>query len=153
MNDYRYEQLIERLREHGYRLTPQRMATIRIMVESTEHLSAAQIYAELHERFPTTSLATVYKTLAVLMEMGEVLELHGEGGEVHYDVLNPHPHPHLICVRCHRIIDAEADEALLAAQQAVTQKLAEAMGYEMLGYRFDVYGLCPACRKAIGESG
>ncbi len=153
MNDYRYQQLIERLKQSGYRLTPQRMATIRIMVESTEHLSAAQIYAELQERFPTTSLATVYKTLGVLIEMGEVLELHGEGGEVHYDVLNPHPHPHLICVRCHRIIDAEADAELLATQELVTRQLAQAMGYEMLGYRFDVYGLCPVCREAAGKTG
>lgn len=153
MNDYRYRQLIDKMRRRGYRITPQRMATLRIMIESQEHLSAAQIYTALQERFPTTSLATVYKTLDVLIKMGEVLELHGNGGEVHYDIMNPRPHPHLICVRCHRIVDADVDDALVAEQVALTQRVAQTMGYEVLGYRFDVYGLCPACREAMNETG
>ncbi len=153
MSDYRYQQLLDRLRQQGYRLTPQRIETLRIMVESHEHLSAAQIYSELRERFPTTSLATVYKTLDVLVALGEVLTLQGDGGEAHYDILNPHPHPHLLCVRCHRIVDAEADPEVIAAQAALTQKMAAAMGYKVLGYHFDVYGLCPTCREAREDAG
>ncbi len=149
--DTRYEKVVAKLKAHGYRLTPQRLATIRIMTESTEHPSAAQVFKRLKELFPTTSLATVYKTIAVLTELGEVMELR-VGGEVRYDVRCPRPHPHLICVGCRRVVDVEVDEELLASQQALARRMAEAAGYQMVSYHFNVYGLCPVCRQKQGDA-
>ena len=50
--------------------------------------------------FPTTSLATVYKTVALLKELNEVLELGFPEGSNRYDGNKPYPHPHLICTKC-----------------------------------------------------
>jgi len=52
------------------------------------------------------SQATVYKTLALLKEMGQVLEINLRD-DSHYDGNRPQPHPHLICIRCNKIVDGE----------------------------------------------
>ena len=100
------------------------------------------MYEQVREHFPTTTLATVYKTLALLKEMGEVLELEFSGIENRYDGNNPHPHLHLMCIKCRRIIDPEID--LLGN---VPTKVARSTGYEIIGQRFDIYGICPQCQQ------
>jgi Fur family peroxide stress response transcriptional regulator len=143
----RVEDVVEKLRAEGYRVTPQRLALLNILCSSPEHLSAAQVHARLRAQFPTTSLATVYKTLAVLKEIGEVQEI-SFGGEAdsHYDAAHPTPHPHLICLRCEEILDAEVDASEECAQADRVQALAERAGYRVADYRFDIYGICPACQ-------
>ncbi len=103
----RLEELIAKLRERGYRLTPQRMAVLKILADSKEHPSAEQIYEQVQVDFPMTSLATVYKTVAVLKEMGEILELSFSDDSSHYDGGRSHPHPHLICIKCKSITDVD----------------------------------------------
>lgn len=93
--------------------------------------------------FPTTSLATVYKTLSVLKEIDEVLELGFSGDDNRYDGKKPYPHPHLICIRCQKILDPEVTLAL-----SLIQEVAQSSGYQILGHRLDFYGLCPDCQNS-----
>ena len=77
----RLDQMMTKLRENSYRITPQRLADLRKLAASTGHPSVEKIYRKVKKDFPTNSLATVYKTLIVMKEVGEVLELgFGEGG-------------------------------------------------------------------------
>jgi Fur family peroxide stress response transcriptional regulator len=62
----RLEELVEKLREREYRITPQRLAILRILSASDGHPSAEHIFDQIKVEFPTTSLATVYKTIARL---------------------------------------------------------------------------------------
>ncbi|MBN1878305.1 MAG: transcriptional repressor [Anaerolineae bacterium] len=143
----RLEQIIEKFRAREYRMTPQRMALLEILCTSTEHLSAAELYERIRAQFPTTSLATVYKTLAVLKEMGEVLEISfGSDNDSHYDGYNVMPHPHLICVRCNKIVDVETTATQTLIELEHVKAIAERAGYKMINHRFDIYGLCPACQ-------
>ena len=73
---------------------------------SEGHPSAAQLYNRVKRQFPTMSHATVYKTLALLEEMNQVLEIDLRN-DSHYDGIRPQPHLHLICVNCKKIIDGE----------------------------------------------
>ncbi len=135
--------LLEGLRNAGMRLTPQRVAICRILHESKDHPTAMMIYHELLPQFPTLSLATVYKTLNVLKELGLVHTLGDAGdGMEHYDA-DLTPHINLVCVRCHRVIDF--DEAMI---QSVQKAVEERSGYQIQGARIVYYGLCPECRKA-----
>lgn len=136
----RYTTMLNRLKETGHRITPQRLAILKIIAESTEHPSAESIFEQVKGQFSTTSMATVYKTLAVLKEMGEVLELEFSNDYNRYDGNQPHPHPHLVCLGCRKIVDP--DERSLAE---ITEKLAQDTGYEILGARLDFYGMCPKC--------
>ncbi|NLE75424.1 MAG: transcriptional repressor [Chloroflexi bacterium] len=144
----RFEALVGRLREQGCRLTPQRIALLQLLAASDGHPSASHLYDRLHAQFPTTSPATVYKMLNLLKDLGEVLELGFSDDDNRYDGNNPHPHPHLICVRCRKIVDAESSIALDMVQQ-----LSEQWGYQIINHRLDFYGICPACREAEQASG
>jgi len=132
-----------RLRERQCRMTRQRVALLRLLASAEDHPSAAQLYDRLRAQFPTTSLATVYKTLSLLDEMGEVLELGFGHDDRRYDGNRPYPHPHLICIRCRKIVDLEASVA-----ESLTQEAVERSGFQVVGHRLDVYGLCPDCQAA-----
>ena len=138
----RLNDLITRLRDSGHRLTPQRMAVIKTLIGNREHLNAEQIYERVREDFPMTSLATVYKTVTVLKEMGEIQEISFDGEGKHFDGGSSHSHPHLICIRCRRIEDLDvADWSLLPAD------IARQTGYRIEGHRLDFFGVCPACQE------
>jgi Fur family peroxide stress response transcriptional regulator len=91
----RFTELIATLKEHDFRLTPQRIELVRLIASSVEHTSAAQLYAQIHEKFSTISQATVYKTLAMLKEINQVFETDLRD-DSHYDGNRPEPHPHLV---------------------------------------------------------
>jgi Fur family transcriptional regulator, peroxide stress response regulator len=135
----RFDELIAALKERNLRLTPQRVELVRLIASSEGHPSAAQLYARIKRRFPTMSHATVYKTLALLKDMGQVLEIDLRD-DSHYDGNRPQPHPHLICIQCNQIIDGEAD-----FDPAAIRKLEQASGYKILRSQFSFYGLCPDC--------
>ncbi len=142
MSRERVRALKARFREQGYRLTPQRMALIGLLSVSERHPSAAGLHEEIKEQFPTTSLATVYKTLAVLKQLGEVLELEFSQQDNRYDGRKPYPHPHLICTRCRKIVDADVNLG-----QIVEAAVTDLAGYRISSRRFDFYGLCPECQS------
>ncbi len=135
----RLDDVVARLRSAGYRITPQRLAIIKTLVDSGEHPSVEQIYRRVRKDFPTTSLATVYNTLERLKEMGEVLELPSSGGS-RYDGLNPQPHPHLRCTVCGAIEDLDVDLGPAA------QEVAARRGYADVHHRLELYGVCPRCQ-------
>ena len=137
----RLDELIERLRERNYRFTPQRLAILKILALSDGHPSAERIYDQITEEFPTTSLATVYKTIATLREMNEVLELGFADNSNRYDGNKPYPHTHLVCVMCRDIIDPEVEDLEILPRQ-----IAQRAGFQLVGHRFDIYGICPRCQ-------
>jgi len=137
----RFDELIAALKEHDFRLTPQRVELVRLIASSEGHPSAAQLYDRIKQQFPTISQATVYKTLALLKDLGQVLEI-GLRDDNHYDGNRPQPHPHLICIKCNKIVDAE-----LSLDQEAIRKMEIESGYTILRPQISFYGLCPDCKK------
>lgn len=138
----RVERLVTKLREDNYRITPQRLALIDILVSDSGHPSVSQIYEQLRTQFPTTSLATVYKTLNVLKRLGEVKEIILSDDDTRYDLTNLDPHPHLICVQCHSITDAE-----LCDLEAITRDISAQYNFKVLDQRLDFFGICADCQR------
>lgn len=138
----RLEKIIARLRERNCRITPQRVAILKVFLSSADHPGVEQVYEQVHVNFPTTSLATVYKTVHLLKEIGEILEIGCADGGNRYDGKKPYPHPHLICVRCKSIQDP--DVRLLAQLQ---DEVAAMSGYRIVSHQIDFFGICPACQK------
>ena len=137
----RLDQMITKLREREFRITPQRLAILKILAVSDGHPSVETIYGKVKRDFPTTSLATVYKTLIVMKEIREVLELGFSDGSNRYDGGKPYPHPHLICTQCGEIRDLEAP-----ALSELVQQASQDVGYQITSHRLDFYGLCPRCQ-------
>ena len=139
----RYDHLIAKLRQHDYRLTPQRMALVRLIAASDGHPSAAQLFERVKREYPTMSQATVYKTLDLLKELGEVLEIDLRE-DSHYDGNRPFPHPHLVCMRCQSILDGE-----LECTQTLVRELEKDSGFRIERHDLIFYGYCPECQKLV----
>lgn len=140
--ELRYQTLLGKLQARGSRITSHRLALLRLLAASQGHPNAAQLYEALRVQFPTISLATVYKTLDLLKEEGEVLEIPLRG-ESHYDGNKPYPHPHLICTRCGKILDGDEVRVLDAINQEIQQKYAFKVAQSQLVF----YGICRECQK------
>jgi len=138
----RLETMLQKLRERKFRITPQRLAVVKILAESKGHPSVEGIYEKVRKDFPTTSLATVYKTVSLLKELGEVLELGFPEGSNRYDGNKPYPHPHVICVRCKKIIDPD-----LRGIERLSGEVSEKTGFRILNHRVDFFGICPDCQN------
>ncbi len=136
----RIAQIAQQLRERGYRVTPQRMAIVRAVLESSGHPTAEEIYQKVSETFPMLSLATVYKSLEMLKTLGEIIELPIKG-QTHYES-NLRPHVHLICQRCHKVMDWEEEIVFPVLAEAM-----EASGFRPHYYLLVVYGLCWQCQS------
>ncbi|MFZ5584798.1 MAG: Fur family transcriptional regulator [Thermodesulfobacteriota bacterium] len=142
-NQERLLAMQDALRQAGHRLTPQRLAVLRILADSREHPSVERIYLEVKRDFPTTSLATIYKTVTLLKDLGQVLELGFADGGSRYDGGRPYPHPHVICTKCGTIVDPDyPGMAAMAAEMAVKS------GFKIDYHRLDFFGLCPRCQAA-----
>jgi Fur family peroxide stress response transcriptional regulator len=140
--------LLHSLRKAGFRLTPQREAICRLLAGTDTHPSAQKIFDELRPSYSSLSLATVYNTLDVLVQMGVVNALGGAGdGTEHYDA-DLEPHVNLACIECHRIIDLPSQ-----AVHELEGEVAQSSGYKLLGARVMYYGLCPDCQQKSTEAG
>ena len=143
MNDFQKSDaaLIEALRNKGYKATPQRIAICRFALSSREHPSVQRVYEEVKEIHPTISLATVYKTLHILTELGLIQELDFSNGQARFDSY-VEPHVNLVCLRCGNIRDMEDP----AAREMVA-RIAATAEFTRTGQRLDVYGICKTCRS------
>jgi Fur family peroxide stress response transcriptional regulator len=139
----RQSAIIDKLRETGHKMTPQRLAIVRLLAESKGHPSVESIYTDLHVDFPTMSLATVYRNVMLIKSLGEVLELGFPDASNRYDGNRPYPHPHVICTRCKHIRDAELEDLT-----DMTEDVAKVTGFKILNHRMDFFGICPRCQTA-----
>ena len=140
--DIRYEKVIAKLKGAGHKLTPQRLAIVKILAVSDGHPSVERIYEALQTDFPTMSLATVYRNVMLIKSMGEVLELGFPDGSNRYDGNKPYAHPHVVCVKCKKIVDPE-----LESLSDMSQEVEADTGFQILTHRLDFFGVCEDCRR------
>jgi Fur family transcriptional regulator, peroxide stress response regulator len=140
--EQRLDQMLSKLKDHDFRITPQRVAVIKVLAASEGHPTVEAIYEKVRIQFPTTSLATIYKTVSLLREINEVLELGFADGSNRYDGNKPYPHPHVICIQCKKIIDPD-----LSSLKDLTKEVAEETGFQILTHRVDFFGICADCKR------
>lgn len=136
----RFEIITQKLRDNGCKITPQRLAIIKILARSENHPSVENIHVRIKKDFPTMSLATVYKNIILIKSLGEVLELGFPDGSNRYDGKKPYPHPHIICVRCKKILDLD-----LESLDEMKREVALETDFEILNHRLDFFGICSDC--------
>ena len=135
------ERLQDALRGAGLRLTSQRRLILQVLEESSVHLDADALYDRVKAHDPDVSLATVYRTLAVLREIGLVEEHRLGEDHGHYEAVRQEPHYHFTCLRCGKVI--EFDTPLVAQ---VEQELCEQEDVLVTNTQLLVSGYCTRCK-------
>jgi len=136
----RFETIIQKLRDNRHKITPQRIAIVRILAKSEGHPSVENIHGQIKKNFPTMSLATVYKNILLIKSLGEVLELGFPDGSNRYDGNKPTPHPHVICIKCKKIVDPDLDSL-----DEMAKEVALETHFKILNHRLDFFGICRNC--------
>lgn len=140
-------ELVERaqqaFRRSGMRLTSQRRTILEVLDESEAHLDAEAVYHRAKARDPNISLATVYRTLTALRQIGLVQQRHltPDDQRGYYEIADQQ-HYHFTCLRCGRVI--EFDTPLIVQIQ---QTLAKEMGIEVVQARLYLEGYCALCAE------
>jgi Fur family transcriptional regulator, peroxide stress response regulator len=138
----RLAQMLAKVKGRDFRLSPQRLTILSILASSEVHPTVDEIYTEVRKKFPTTSIATVYKTIAMLKELNEVLELGFPDGSNRYDGNKPYPHPHAICLNCKKILDPE-----ISSVDTLSEEMKQKTGFFISSHRLDFFGLCLECQQ------
>jgi Fur family peroxide stress response transcriptional regulator len=133
------DEIRQRFRECGVRLTPQRMAIYRALANTTSHPTAEELYRTVKRVQPMMSQNTVYYTLGTLREAGLVHEVNYWHDRSRFDA-NMALHHHLICLGCRKIQDlwdGTLDSLALSAHQGE--------GFAVTGHRVEFHGYCASC--------
>jgi len=132
------------LRRVGLRATPQRLAILNLLLNTTSHPGPEAVYRELAPSYPGLSMNTVYQTLHALDEAGLVRRVASLQNTYRYDA-NVAPHVHLVCRGCGRVDDCSGHASILEdLHRAVTSTTA----WAHLDQDLCFYGYCPACQKS-----
>ena len=139
------EPLQQGLHQDGRRLTPQRLRILDLFerLGSGRHLSAEDVHQQLLEGEAKVSLATIYRTLRLLADMGflQELELSEAGRRFELSSADHGDHHHLVCIRCGRTEEFESIPVITAGQAAADQH-----GFDLIESTLNVRGICPDCR-------
>lgn len=132
----------EELKRRGYKLTGPRVAIINYLAESQEHPDMRQIFAGIQSEHPGIGMATVYRTLDLLLELDILRAISLKKNQLRYELKRPGDHHHhLICTECNQIIEfGSCNFAHISREvEAVTR-------YNIEDHTLEAYGLCPHCQ-------
>ena len=144
---YGLQDLREKLSEGGYKMTPQRKEILKIFVEqrSSHHMSAEDVYSILREGDSEIGLATVYRALDLLSELGILVRLDFGDGCARYELNTADPkihhHHHLMCLNCKKVIEFEED--LL---DELEERVAAKSDFQIVNHEVKFFGYCNECR-------
>ncbi len=135
------------LKEKGLKVTSQRLIMLEILGRNPgKHLTAEDIYNLVKTEHPEIGLATVYRTIQVLMELHLIDRVNFDDGVERYELAHEadadgaHHHHHLICVKCGKVLEFEEDML-----EGLELKIAEKTGFKVTDHEVKLYGYCNEC--------
>ena len=142
------EKVKDLLREKGLKVTSQWLMVLNILsAHGDEHLTVEEIYDLAKEESPEIGLATIYRTVQVLLELHVIEKVTFDDGFARYELNGEetgsgHRHHHAICTQCGKVYSLETD--LL---DTLEKQVFESLGFEVTDHEVKLYGLCSACRR------
>jgi Fur family transcriptional regulator, ferric uptake regulator len=134
--------LAERLRSQARKLTGPRQAVLEVLIHQAHPMSNKDIHTALAPGF--CDLATIYRSMRLLEEMGMVKRYELGDGVARYELLREGDdghHHHLVCVRCSGVV--ELDECLI---HELEDRIAELNGFKSVTHKLEFFGVCPSCQ-------
>lgn len=144
MNETDFKQM---LREKGLKVTNQRVLVLETMAAHPgEHLTAEEIFDLVRVSYPEIGLATIYRTVQVLVDLQVIDKVSFDDGFARYELggtdgESRHHHHHAICTKCGKVISFQED--LL---DTLEQTLMDTKGFLVVDHEVKLYGVCRECR-------
>lgn len=139
------EKLKKNLKEKGYKLTPQRRAIVDIIIRNEgNHLTTEELYDLVKVECPEIGLATVYRTVQLLEELGVVSKLDLNDGCYRYELVQEnenHQHHHLVCSECGKVIEVQGDLLDVLEHEIETK-----YNFKIKNHSVKFYGICSECK-------
>jgi Fur family ferric uptake transcriptional regulator len=129
------ETILERCAARGLRMTEQRRTIAAVLSDSDDHPDVEELHRRSAARDPNISLATVYRTVKLLEEQGILDRLDFGDGRARYEDAERDHHDHLIDMNSGDVIEFVDREI-----EALQRRVAERLGYELIGHRLELYG-------------
>ena len=136
------DEIFERIRSAGFRLTAPRRAIIQALSETEDWQTPEEIHAQARRGYPSLGLVTVYRTLSLLSEMGYARRIHlehGCQGYVRTELVHGH---HVVCRNCRQAVEFPG----LQEFSFLIERVADTTGYLVQDHMFELLGLCPECQ-------
>ena len=140
------EKLKRYVHENNLKTTQQRNRILEIFVEQNRHMTPEEVLDAVHPHVPSVGLATIYRTMKLLVKAGIAHERRFADGLLRYEIaVEGEHHDHIICLDCGKIVEFE-DEMIEERQRFVARE----KGFEIRSHRLDLYARClsfPQCTK------
>ena len=136
--------IIERCEARGMRLTDQRRTIARVLEEAPDHPDVEELHLRANREDPGISIATVYRTVKLFEEAGILERREFRDGRARYEDAERDHHDHLIDLHSGEVIEFVDPEI-----EALQERIAERLGYRLMGHRLELYGV-PVSRKPRG---
>ena len=140
-----------RFKRGGFRITLPRQEILNVLILTKRHLSAEDIYLNVHKKYPAVGLTTVYRTLELLVNMGLLRRFDFGDGRARYELIGGPKgavhHHHLVCTNCGRVIDYtefidDEKELLDKTEKGLSKKY----NFKILDHQLSFFGLCSQCK-------
>ncbi len=137
-------EVLSRMKSHGWRPTPAREAVVRVLLNADRALSVHEVYRAAAQGYPRLGMATVYRTLDILENLGFVQKVHT--GECHryYPTPPGHYHP-LVCLRCFRVFNFAGRNDLAPLETSLESET----GFHIKGHLLQFFGYCRDCWQEL----
>lgn len=144
-----------RFKRQGLRMTLPRQVILQALDDASKYMTAEEVFMEVHKDYPQIGLATVYRTLNLLADMGLVTKFEFGEGKARYELTErgqKEKHHHLlVCSNCYRVIKySEFSEEEQRLYQEIEKTLEKTYEFAIKRHVVQYYGLCSECRNMSG---
>ncbi|MXU66518.1 Fur family transcriptional regulator [Oceanomicrobium pacificus] len=129
------DDLTDRLRKAGFRITRPRQIILSIIASQAGHPDARDIFQEAVKQDARISLATVYRTMKLLEDEGVIQRHAFEGGPARFEAAEGDHHDHLIDIETGAVVEFTSERI-----EALQEEIADRLGYEIVHHRLELYG-------------
>ena len=136
------EKILQELKKNGYRITKARSAIIDLLSNTSQPLSASNIYNSLSSTGLKINRATVYRELIFLSANDVVRHVRLPGKATHYEINSGHYH-HLVCMSCNTIKNVDLGKHLENHERQIYDK----EKFKVISHSLEFYGFCNSCSR------
>jgi len=136
------EQFNRYLTEQGLRHSNRREQVARVFFSTSKHVGIEELYMAVQRVNPKIGIATVYRTLNLLVAGNLAARRNFETGATTYEKAKREHHDHLICTSCGKIVEFHREEI-----ERLQDEVAEKYGYDLRSHKMELYGICRSCGK------